>query len=89
MRLRDEARVFTLLCEGGGGLAGQLVAQGLADELALFYAPKVLADAEAVPGFSGLVAPRMADAAGFRFCGLRRMGEDILVTARPAAKPSA
>ena len=89
MRLRDEARVFTLLCEGGGGLAGQLVAQGLADELALFYAPKVLADEQAVPGFSGRIAPRMADAAGFRFCGLRQVGEDILVTARPAAEPAA
>ena len=89
MRLRDEARVFRLLCEGGGGLAGQLVAQGLADELALFYAPKVLADEQAVPGFSGRSIPRMADAAGFRFCGLRQVGEDILVTARPAAEPAA
>lgn len=89
MRLRDEARVFTLLCEGGGGLAGQFVAQGLADELAIFYAPKVLADEQAVPGFSGRNVPRMADASGFRFCGLRQVGEDILVTARPAAEPSA
>lgn len=82
-RLRSEARVYTLLCEGGGGLAGSLVAQGLADELVLFYAPKVLADDRAVAGFSGLAVPRMADAAGFRFCDVRRVGEDICLTARP------
>jgi diaminohydroxyphosphoribosylaminopyrimidine deaminase/5-amino-6-(5-phosphoribosylamino)uracil reductase len=82
-RLRSEARVYTLLCEGGGRLAGSLAAQGLADELALFYAPKVLADDRAVAGFSGLAVPRMADAAGFRFCDVRRVGEDLLVTARP------
>lgn len=82
-RLRSEARIYTLLCEGGGGLAGSLAAQGLADELALFYAPKVLADDRAVAGFSGLAVPRMADAAGYRFCDVRRVDEDIFVTARP------
>jgi diaminohydroxyphosphoribosylaminopyrimidine deaminase/5-amino-6-(5-phosphoribosylamino)uracil reductase len=89
IRLRDEARVFTLLCEGGGGLAGQLVAQGLADELALFYAPKVLADEAARPGFAGRSVPLMADAAGFRFCAVRQVGEDMLLTARPAVAPAA
>jgi diaminohydroxyphosphoribosylaminopyrimidine deaminase/5-amino-6-(5-phosphoribosylamino)uracil reductase len=89
IRLRDEARVFTLLCEGGGGLAGQLVAQGLADELALFYAPKVLADEAARPGFAGRSMPLMADATGFRFCAVKQVGEDVLLTARPAVAPAA
>ncbi|MHC1791597.1 bifunctional diaminohydroxyphosphoribosylaminopyrimidine deaminase/5-amino-6-(5-phosphoribosylamino)uracil reductase RibD [Solidesulfovibrio sp.] len=84
-RLREEANVYTILCEGGGGLAGTLLGQGLVDELAVFYAPKVLADAAAIPGFSGLAVPRMADAAGFRFSAVERVGEDILVTARPLA----
>lgn len=85
VRLREEANVYTILCEGGGGLAGTLVGQGLADELALFYAPKVLADDRAIAGFSGLSVPRMADAAGFRFCSVTRVGEDILAMARPQA----
>lgn len=84
-RLHEEAKIYTILCEGGGGLAGSLVAQGLADEMALFYAPKVLADEQAIAGFSGLTVPRMADARGFRFCAVSRVGEDILVTARPQA----
>ena len=77
-----------MLCEGGGGLAGSLVGQGLADALALFYAPKVLADDRARAGFSGLAVPHMADAAGFRFCTVERVGEDILATARPLASPA-
>ena len=87
-RLREEAGVYTMLCEGGGGLAGTLVGQGLADELALFYAPKVLADDRARAGFSGLAVPCMADAAGFRFCAVTRVGEDILATLRPLASPA-
>jgi diaminohydroxyphosphoribosylaminopyrimidine deaminase/5-amino-6-(5-phosphoribosylamino)uracil reductase len=84
VRLRTEANVYTVLCEGGGGLAATLLTQGLLDELAVFYAPKVLGDDKAVAGFSGLAVPRMAGAARFRFVAAERVGEDVLVTARPA-----
>ena len=83
-RLRREAHVYALLCEGGGGLAASLLAQGLLDELVIFYAPKVLGDAAAVPGFSGLDVPAMRDAAGLRFTALERCGEDVMVRLRPA-----
>ena len=86
MRLRDEAGVYALLCEGGGELAGGLLGQGLVDELAIFYAPKVLGDAMARPGFSGRVVPAMGEAASFRFLGVERVGDDLLVTARPGGK---
>ena len=82
-RLREEASVYTVLCEGGGGLAGSLLTQGLADELALFYAPKVLGDAEALPAFRGRDIAHMADAASFRLLDANRCGEDLLVRARP------
>jgi len=82
-RLREEASVFTLLCEGGGNLAGSLLSQGLMDELAVFYAPKILGDAAAVSGFSGFDAPHMADATKLRFLRHEPVGEDILVVARP------
>jgi diaminohydroxyphosphoribosylaminopyrimidine deaminase/5-amino-6-(5-phosphoribosylamino)uracil reductase len=83
-RLHDEANVYAVLCEGGGGLAGSLLAQGLMDELVIFYAPKVLGDAGAVPGFSGLTVPVMQDAAKLRFCAVEPVGEDLLVRLRPA-----
>jgi diaminohydroxyphosphoribosylaminopyrimidine deaminase/5-amino-6-(5-phosphoribosylamino)uracil reductase len=84
VRLRREANVYTLLCEGGGGLAGSLLGQMLMDELVVFYAPKVLADDRGVPALTGLTVPRMADAAGLRFLAVERVGEDIMVLARPA-----
>lgn len=40
-RIHDEHRVGTLLCEGGPHLAGQLLAEGLVDELFLCLAPKL------------------------------------------------
>lgn len=86
-RLRAEANVYRLLCEGGGRLAGSLLAQGLLDQLVIFYAPKILADAAAVPGFAGRDAPRLAAAAQFRFVAEERIGDDLLVVARPAETP--
>jgi diaminohydroxyphosphoribosylaminopyrimidine deaminase/5-amino-6-(5-phosphoribosylamino)uracil reductase len=85
-RLREEAGVYTLLCEGGGGLAGSLLTQGLMDELVVFYAPKILGDAAAISGFSGLAAERMADAAKLRFLSMEAVGEDMMVVARPQDK---
>ncbi len=38
-----------------------------------------------MPGFTGLTVPRMAGAANFRFMATERVGEDLLVTARPLA----
>lgn len=83
-RLRQEAGVYTLLCEGGGGLAGSLLAQDLMDELVVFYAPKLLGDTESISGFSGLTARRMTDAVKLRFLSVEPMGEDLMVVARPA-----
>ena len=83
-RLRREAGVYALLCEGGGGLAGALLDQGLVDELVLFYAPKILADDKAVAGFSGCAVPRLDGAFAMSFGAVERVGDDIMVTAKPA-----
>ncbi len=82
-RLRAEANVYTVLCEGGGALACSLLSQGLLDELVVFYAPKILGDTAAVSGFSGRSVPAMAGAANFRFCAAVPVGQDLMVTARP------
>lgn len=82
-RLREEAHVFRLLCEGGGGLAGSLLGYGLMDELVVFCAPKVLSDAQGVPAFSGLTVPLMQDAAKLRFVSVGTVGEDLMIVVRP------
>jgi len=82
-RLREEGHVYSLLCEGGGALAGSLLAYGLMDELVVFCAPKLLADAQGVPAFSGMTVPHMKDAAKLRFLGVTSLGEDLMIVARP------
>ena len=79
--LEDLARrgVNTVFCEGGGGLAGALVASGLVDEVVAFVAPKII---------GGLTAPGPVGGEGFRLMAeampvavreWRRVGDDIVV----------
>jgi diaminohydroxyphosphoribosylaminopyrimidine deaminase/5-amino-6-(5-phosphoribosylamino)uracil reductase len=82
--LREEMGVHTVLCEGGGKMAANLLTQGLVDELRIFLAPKVLGDDGAVAGFRGLNAPTMAAARNFRFARIRPSGDDLELILRPA-----
>ena len=70
--------ILSLLVEGGGQVHGELLAAGLADELALFVAPKLIG-AGGVP-LIGVEGPRkMADAWRLGAVSTRRLGDDILV----------
>jgi len=82
-RLREEAHVYSVLCEGGGGLAGSLLGYGLMDELVVFCAPKLLADARGIPAFSGLTVAHMQDAVKLRFYSVTPVGEDLMIVVRP------
>ena len=74
--------VNDVLCEGGGRLAGALLDAGLADELLLLYAPKVLGDAAAVRGLA--IAPRrLAEALRLEPLERRALGADTLLRLRP------
>jgi len=70
--------ILTLLVEGGGQVHGELMAAGLADEVALFVAPKLIG-AGGVP-LLGVDGPaKMADAWRLGAVSTRRLGDDILV----------
>ena len=71
-------QILSLLVEGGGQVHGAFLAAGLADEVALFVAPKLIG-AGGVP-FIGVDGPkRMADAWRLSAVSTRRLGDDILV----------
>ncbi len=77
----------SVLVEGGPTVHGALLEAGLADELCLFLAPKIIGGRgrRAGPGWvGGAGADSLADAWQLRFAGEpRRLGDDILLTLRP------
>lgn len=72
--------VVRLLVEGGARVHGALLREGLAQSVAIFVAPRLLADAEAIPLADA--GPLARVAAGWRVLSpeLRRLGDDLLVT---------
>ncbi len=74
-------RIASVLCEGGAELAGSLLDQGLVDEIAFFYAPKILADEESRAMIAGKIPRRLDQALPLYQPELRRIGNDFLLTA--------
>lgn len=83
VRLRAEAGVYRVLCEGGGRLAGSLLTAGLVHEFILYLTPRLLGDAGATPLASGRSCTDMAQALGFTFRRVTRCGEDLKLELRP------
>lgn len=81
--LRSELQCHLTLVEGGGRLALSMVRQGLADELLVFLAPRVLGDEEAKANFSGRGALDMAGAFDLRLCSCQPSGKDLRLIYRP------
>lgn len=74
--------IQSLLLEGGSHLAGEALRQGLIDQCVFFYAPKVVGS----DGFSPFAitgTTDMAHSITFHDLSMRRVGTDIMVTARP------
>jgi len=69
--------IESLLVEGGGVLAGRLIAAGLVDRLYLLQAP-ILLGRDGVPAFGELAGERLDDVARWRVAGRRVLGVDAL-----------
>ena len=80
-RALANAGVNELLVEGGGGLAAALLRAGLVDRLELLLAPLLIgADGRAV--LDSLGVRRLPDALHPEVTALRRVGDDLHLTAR-------
>ena len=73
--------IRTVLVEGGPTLASAFVAAGLADEFLLYQAPVLLGGPRVALADIGV--PTLDDAVRLRLHDVRRLGDDVLLIARP------
>jgi diaminohydroxyphosphoribosylaminopyrimidine deaminase/5-amino-6-(5-phosphoribosylamino)uracil reductase len=74
--------VTSLLVEGGGEVNASFLLGGFAHRIAFFYAPKILGGRDSRKAVAGDGAKSLADALRLRDVEWRRLGPDLLLTAR-------
>lgn len=74
--------VTSVLVEGGARIHGAFLQEALADNVHIFFAPKILGDALGVPMFQGGPRPFMSDAVPLYDCRVRRFDDDVLISGR-------
>jgi len=82
LRTLGSEGVTSLLVEGGGEVNASFLLQNLAHRVAFFYAPKILGGRDARKGVAGEGVRRLAEAIRLRDTEWRRLGPDLLLTAR-------
>ncbi|HUD48112.1 MAG TPA: bifunctional diaminohydroxyphosphoribosylaminopyrimidine deaminase/5-amino-6-(5-phosphoribosylamino)uracil reductase RibD [Candidatus Baltobacteraceae bacterium] len=82
LRTLGRENITSLLVEGGGETNAGFLAAGLAQRIAFFYAPMVLGGRAAPKAVGGVGVPRAANGIALREAAWRRLGTDLLLTAR-------
>ena len=77
-------QITSLLVEGGGEVNGAFLKAGLAHRVAFFYAPKILCGRDARRGVAGAGFASVEEAPRLEDPRWRRLGEDLMLTARIA-----
>ncbi len=79
--------VTSLLVEGGGEVNAAFLLGGQAQRVAFFYAPKILGGRDARKAVAGEGAKNLSEVIQLREVAWRRLGEDLLLTARVSPGP--
>jgi diaminohydroxyphosphoribosylaminopyrimidine deaminase / 5-amino-6-(5-phosphoribosylamino)uracil reductase len=72
----------SLLVEGGGEVNASFLLGGFAQRVAFFYAPKILGGRDSIKGVAGNGAKNLHEAIQLREVEWRKLGEDLLLTAK-------
>jgi len=70
----------SILVEGGGRVAGNLIREGYADRLVFFYSPMLLGS-EGLPGIGPLGIDRLSGSFRYRISNTFQLGDDLCVEA--------
>ena len=84
MRKLGAENVTSLLVEGGGEVNASFLLGGLAQRVAFFYAPKILGGRDSRKAVAGEGAKSLANMIQIRDIEWKRLGSDLLLTARVA-----
>jgi diaminohydroxyphosphoribosylaminopyrimidine deaminase/5-amino-6-(5-phosphoribosylamino)uracil reductase len=76
--------VTNLLVEGGGEVNASFLLGGLAQRVVFFYAPKILGGRDSLKAVAGEGAKSLAETMSLRDVEWKRIGPDLLLTARVA-----
>jgi diaminohydroxyphosphoribosylaminopyrimidine deaminase/5-amino-6-(5-phosphoribosylamino)uracil reductase len=85
MRKLGTQNVTNLLVEGGGEVNAAFLLGGLAQRVAFFYAPKILGGRDARRAVAGEGVKRLAEVIRLQDIEWKRLGPDLLLTARVGA----
>ena len=83
--------VTSLLVEGGGEVNASFLLGGFAQRVAFFYAPKILGGRDSRKSVAGEGAKKLSEVIQLHEVEWRRLGEDLLLTARvgtPVSDPA-
>lgn len=82
LRKLGAENVTRLLVEGGGEVNASFLLGGHAQRVAFFYAPKILGGRKARKGVAGEGVTRLSEAVQLQEVEWRKLGEDLLLTAK-------
>ena len=82
LKILGSENVTSLLVEGGGEVNASFLLGGLAQRVAFIYAPKILGGRDARKGVAGDGAKSLGEVIQLREVEWRKLGEDLLLTAR-------
>ena len=82
MRKLGAENVTSLLVEGGGKVNASFLLGGLAQRVSFFYAPKILGGRDSRKAVAGEGARSLAEVVRLRDVEWKRLGPDLLLTAR-------
>ncbi len=80
--LSQTHKATNVLVEGGARLVGELLRQGMVDQVLAFIAPKLMGDARATDAVVGMDIEQVTDAVSLTLRSVDQLGEDVLLDYR-------